>query len=49
MRLMAAARREVDEGRTPACRLASAHRGKLIAVRAGALSDLATTCAKGLS
>jgi hypothetical protein len=48
-RLMGAAQREVDEGRTPACRLALAHHGKLIAVRASALSDLATTCAQGLS
>jgi hypothetical protein len=46
---MGAAQREVDEGRTPACRLALAHHGKLIAVRASALSDLATTCAQGLS
>jgi hypothetical protein len=48
-RLMGAAQREVDEGRTPACQLALAHHGRLIAVRATAVSDLATTCEQGLS
>jgi hypothetical protein len=48
-RLMAAAQREVDEGRTPACQLALAHHGRLIAVRATAVSDLATTREQGLS
>jgi hypothetical protein len=37
---MAAARRQVDEGRTPACQLALALHGELIAVRGfGAATD----------
>jgi CubicO group peptidase (beta-lactamase class C family) len=52
-RLMAAAQREVDEGRTPACQLALALHGELIAVRGfGAATDTtrfaAMSCTKAL-
>jgi CubicO group peptidase (beta-lactamase class C family) len=52
-RLIAAAQREVDEGRTPACQLALALHGELVAVRGfGAATDTtrfaAMSCTKAL-
>jgi CubicO group peptidase (beta-lactamase class C family) len=54
VRLMAAAQREVDEGRTPACQLAVALHGELIAVRGFGAATATTrfaamSCTKALN